>query len=109
MQDVGKRNLVISRLNPDLDCIDVRDPKAMTHIPNQEKLVQLYKTLIKSQEEYQLDEKMLAKSFEQVGTDPAKIIELHLMHSILGSDMILRKTSFPKGQIMVHFYGRGLD
>ena len=26
MKDIGKRNLVISRLNQDLDCVDIRDP-----------------------------------------------------------------------------------
>ena len=27
MKDIGKRNLVISKLNQDLDCIDIRDPE----------------------------------------------------------------------------------
>ena len=26
MKDIGKRNLVIGRLNQDLDCVDIRDP-----------------------------------------------------------------------------------
>lgn len=26
MKDIGKRNLVISRLNQDLDCVEIRDP-----------------------------------------------------------------------------------
>jgi len=52
---------------------------------------------------------MMADSFESVATDPSEIINLNLAHSIMGADMLRRKTGFTKGQVMVAFYGNGLD
>ena len=47
MKDIGKRNLVISRLNQDLDCVDIRDPSDPNQIQNSKKLKDMYKTLCK--------------------------------------------------------------
>ena len=55
MKDIGKRNLVISRLNQDLDCVDIRDPSSPNQIQNTKKLTEVYKLLCKHQHENQLD------------------------------------------------------
>ena len=47
MKDFGKRNLVISRLNQDLDCVDIRDPDDPNQITNTKKLKEMYKLLCK--------------------------------------------------------------
>ena len=47
MKDFGKRNLVISRLNQDLDCVDIRDPNTPNQITNTKKLTEMYKLLCK--------------------------------------------------------------
>lgn len=51
MKDVGKRNLVISRMNQDLDCIDIRDPNDPNQINNTPRLIEMYKQLCKYQQE----------------------------------------------------------
>ena len=51
MKDIGKRNLVISRLNQDLDCVDIRDPNDPNQIQNTKRLLEMYKILCKHQQE----------------------------------------------------------
>lgn len=34
MQDIGKRSLVVSRMNQDLDCVDVRNPNDPNQVRN---------------------------------------------------------------------------
>lgn len=55
MKDVGKRNLVISRLNQDLDCVEIGDPAAPGQINNTPTLIDLYKRLCTCQQENELD------------------------------------------------------
>ena len=43
--DIGKRSLVISRINQDLDCVDIRHPNDPNQVNNTPKLIQLYKQL----------------------------------------------------------------
>jgi len=45
MRDIGKRSFVISRLNQDLDCVDIRDLNDPNQISNAAKLIELYKEL----------------------------------------------------------------
>ena len=96
MKDIGKRNLVIGRLNQDLDCVDVRDPQDPNQISNSKKLIDMYKILCKHQEENQLDPAVVQESFELLGTDPSEIIKLNLAFSIVASDKFQRETSYTK-------------
>ena len=54
MKDIGKRSIVIQRINRDLDCVDIRDHRYPSPINNSKKLVELYKDLSTLQSENEM-------------------------------------------------------
>ena len=51
----------------------------------------------------------MAESFDKLATNPAEIVNLNLAFSIRAADKFQRESSFTKQQVMVAFYGVGLD
>ena len=51
----------------------------------------------------------MAESFDKLATDPTELIKLNLTFSIRAADKFQRESGFTKQQVMVAFYGVGLD
>lgn len=51
----------------------------------------------------------MAENFRKIAKDPREIIKLNLAFSIEAADKFKRKTGYSREQVMVAFYGTGLD
>jgi len=85
-EDIGKRSLVISRINQDLDCVDVRNPNDPTQVNNTPKLIELYKTMSKLQSENEVDGKMIETGLDKLSKDPCQLVTLNLAFAIVAAD-----------------------
>lgn len=56
-----------------------------------------------------MDPDTVSESFNLLATDPKEIVKLNLAFSIESADKFKRQTGFSKEQVMVAFYGTGLD
>ena len=69
----------------------------------------MYKRLCKIQQDNCIDPEFSKESFEKLATDPKEIVKLNLEFAIMASDKFQLENGFTKEQVMVAFYGTGLD
>ena len=95
-EDIGKRSLVISRVNQDLDCVDVRHPDDPTQVNNSKVLLDLYKRLSTLQSENEMSGDVIERGLDKLQNDPCQLVALNLAFSIVASDKFTLETGYVK-------------